>query len=82
LPDDGILFVGALGKMEIWNAFLLPGFPIVGLPSKECQETFTGFFRFLWKLYASMRKARHGDPMTLSLDVVVGVGGFCQWPCS
>lgn len=78
-PMTRILFVGALGRMEM-ERVPAAGYEIVGLPV-------AGFDRrrpwrnikVLWKLWRSMRMARR----TLSEfapDAVVGVGGYASGP--
>lgn len=78
-PDAGILFVGALGKMEM-EKVPAAGFSIVGLPV-------AGFHRgeiwrnllFLPKLIASLWKAR-SVVRKFKPDCVVGVGGYASGP--
>ena len=78
-PDAGILFVGALGKMEM-EKVPAAGFPIVGLPV-------AGFHRgeiwrnllFLPKLIASLWKAR-SVIRKFKPDCVIGVGGYASGP--
>jgi len=77
--DAEILFVGALGKMEM-ERVPAAGFPIVGLPV-------AGFHRgeiwrnllFLPKLMASMWKARL-VVRRFKPDCVIGVGGYASGP--
>lgn len=79
LPDAEILFVGALGKMEM-EKVPAAGFRIVGLPV-------AGFHRgeiirnllFLPKLFASMWKAR-SVVKNFKPDCVIGVGGYASGP--
>lgn len=79
VTDASILFVGALGKMEM-ERVPAAGFPIVGLPVEGMpRKRSPGFFRFLWKLYRSMRKARQVI-RDFQPDVVVGVGGYASGP--
>lgn len=78
-PDAEILFVGALGKMEM-EKVPAAGFPIVGLPV-------AGFHRgeiwrnllFLPKLLASLWKAR-AVVRKFKPDCVIGVGGYASGP--
>ena len=78
-PDAGILFVGALGKMEM-EKVPAAGFAIVGLPV-------AGFHRgeiwrnllFLPKLIASLWKAR-SVVRKFKPDCVIGVGGYASGP--
>ena len=77
--DAEILFVGALGKMEM-ERVPAAGFSIVGLPV-------AGFHRgeiwrnllFLPKLMASMWKARK-VVQSFKPDCVIGVGGYASGP--
>jgi len=78
-PDAEILFVGALGKMEM-EKVPAAGFPIVGLPV-------AGFHRgeiwrnitFLPKLISSLLKAR-SVVRKFKPDCVIGVGGYASGP--
>lgn len=78
-PGTKLLFVGALGKMEM-EKVPQEGFEIVGLD-------IVGFNRsHLWKnlalpfkLWKSRRKARQ-ILNTFKPDVVIGVGGFASYP--
>lgn len=78
-PDAEILFVGALGKMEM-EKVPAAGFPIVGLPV-------AGFHRgeiwrnilFIPKLISSLLKARN-IVRKFKPDCVIGVGGYASGP--
>ncbi|MDE6490471.1 MAG: undecaprenyldiphospho-muramoylpentapeptide beta-N-acetylglucosaminyltransferase [Muribaculaceae bacterium] len=78
-PMTRILFVGALGRMEM-ERVPAAGYEIVGLPV-------AGFDRkrpwrnakVLWKLWRSMRLARR-TLRQFAPDVVVGVGGYASGP--
>jgi len=78
-PDAEILFVGALGKMEM-EKIPAAGYKIVGLPV-------AGFHRgeiwrnllFLPKLLASLWKAR-SIVRKFNPDCVIGVGGYASGP--
>ncbi|HEY5510907.1 MAG TPA: undecaprenyldiphospho-muramoylpentapeptide beta-N-acetylglucosaminyltransferase [Prolixibacteraceae bacterium] len=78
-PGSEILFVGALGKMEM-EKVPAAGFPIVGLPV-------AGFHRgeiwrnlmFVPKLIASLWKAR-SVVRGFRPDCVIGVGGYASGP--
>ena len=78
-PDADILFVGALGKMEMERVpaagFPIIGLPVIGMPRKAS----FAFISFLLKLFRSMRKAgrliKEFKP-----DVAIGVGGFASGP--
>lgn len=79
VPGADILFVGALGKMEMERVpaagFKIIGLPVMGMPRKIS----FGLFRFFWKLYQSMKKARKVID-DFQPDVAVGVGGFASGP--
>jgi UDP-N-acetylglucosamine--N-acetylmuramyl-(pentapeptide) pyrophosphoryl-undecaprenol N-acetylglucosamine transferase len=78
-PDAQILFVGALGKMEM-EKVPAAGYDIVGLPVAGFQRRLTWKnFTFLFKLAVSLYKARK-IISTFSPDVVVGVGGYASGP--
>lgn len=78
-PLTRILFVGALGRMEM-ERVPAAGYEIVGLPV-------AGFDRrrpwrnikVLWKLWRSMRLARR-TLRDFAPDAVVGVGGYASGP--
>ena len=78
-PECEILFVGALGRMEM-ERVPAAGYKIVGLPV-------SGFDRkrpwrnipVMWKLWKSMRKARR-LVKDFCPDVAVGVGGYASGP--
>ena len=77
--DIDILFVGAIGKMEM-EKVPAAGYKIVGLPVMGFHRKFTfKNFLFFYKLLSSMLKA--GKVVTaFKPDVVVGVGGFASGP--
>lgn len=79
IPDVEILFVGALGKMEMERVpaagYKIVGLPVMGLPRKPSLKLFT----FLWMLYKSMQKARQVI-REFKPDVAIGVGGFASGP--
>jgi UDP-N-acetylglucosamine--N-acetylmuramyl-(pentapeptide) pyrophosphoryl-undecaprenol N-acetylglucosamine transferase len=74
-----VLFVGALGKMEM-EKVPAAGFKIIGLPVAGFQRKFT-FRNFLlpFKLMKSRRLAKK-IIKDFQPDVVVGVGGYASWP--
>lgn len=79
VQDIDILFVGALGKMEM-EKVPAAGFRIIGLPVAGLQRrlTFKNVlfpFRILKSLNMAGRIIRDFQP-----DVVVGVGGYASWP--
>ena len=78
-PETEILFVGALGKMEMERVpaagYRIVGLPVVGFPRKPSLKMLT----FFWKLFQSMRLANKviND---FKPDVAIGVGGFASGP--
>ena len=79
LPDAEILFVGALGRMEM-ERVPAAGYEIKGLPVR-------GFDRKrLWRNIAVMRDLRRSMKMAREIlrdfnpDVAVGVGGYASGP--
>lgn len=79
LPDTEILFVGALGKMEMERVpaagYKIVGLPVMGFPRKP---TFK-MLQFFLKLFKSMRLARNVIA-DFKPDVAIGVGGFASGP--
>lgn len=74
-----ILFVGALGKMEM-EKVPAAGFPIEGLPISGIQRKLTlGNLSFPFKLYSSLQKA--GQVLRkFRPDIAIGVGGYASGP--
>ena len=78
-PQVEILFVGALGKMEM-ERVPLAGFNIVGLPVAGFQRSLSiKNLLFPFKLMASLWKAK-SVIRNFNPDVVVGVGGYASGP--
>ncbi|MDF2156847.1 undecaprenyldiphospho-muramoylpentapeptide beta-N-acetylglucosaminyltransferase [Algoriphagus sp. CAU 1675] len=78
-PDSEILFVGALGKMEMQK---IPeaGYQIVGLPVAGLQRSLSpANLSFPFKLLKSLKKA-FGIVKDFKPHVVVGVGGYASGP--
>ena len=78
-PDIEILFVGALGRMEMQKV-PQAGYNIIGLPVTGIQRRITWKnLLFPFKLWSSIRKAKKilND---FRPRVVVGVGGFASGP--
>ena len=79
LPETEILFVGALGKMEMERVpaagYRIVGLPVVGFPRKPSLKMLT----FFWKLFQSMRLANKVI-VDFKPDVAIGVGGFASGP--
>ena len=78
-PETEILFVGALGKMEMERVpaagYRIVGLPVVGFPRKPSLKMLT----FFWKLFQSMRLAKKVIA-DFKPDVAIGVGGFASGP--
>jgi UDP-N-acetylglucosamine--N-acetylmuramyl-(pentapeptide) pyrophosphoryl-undecaprenol N-acetylglucosamine transferase len=78
-PDSKILFVGALGRMEM-EKVPAAGYEIIGLPIMGLQRRLTlQNLKFPFKLIASMLKAKK-IVKDFKPDVVVGVGGYASGP--
>jgi UDP-N-acetylglucosamine--N-acetylmuramyl-(pentapeptide) pyrophosphoryl-undecaprenol N-acetylglucosamine transferase len=78
-PNASILFVGALGKMEM-EKVPAAGFEIVGLPIVGVQRRLTWKNLLVpFKLLASMLKARR-IIREFKPDIAIGVGGYASGP--
>lgn len=78
-PDASILFVGALGRMEM-ERVPAAGFPIIGLPVEGFRRkigfgNFVVVARLLVSLVKASKVIRSFKP-----DVVIGVGGYASGP--
>jgi UDP-N-acetylglucosamine--N-acetylmuramyl-(pentapeptide) pyrophosphoryl-undecaprenol N-acetylglucosamine transferase len=78
-PGSRILFVGALGRMEM-EKVPAAGFPIIGLPVEGMQRKL-GWRNLVvaYKLIISLAKAKK-ILKSFRPDVVVGVGGYASGP--
>jgi len=78
-PETDILFVGALGKMEMERVpaagYKIIGLPVMGFPRKPSVKMLS----FFLKLFQSMRLANK-IIKDFKPDVAVGVGGFASGP--
>jgi len=78
-PDTEILFVGALGRMEMEKipaaGYKIVGLPIMGFPRKPGLKIFT-FFNKLFQS-ASMAKKIVNE---FKPEIAIGVGGFASGP--
>lgn len=78
-PEIEILFVGALGKMEMEKVpragFRIVGLPIVGIKRELSLDNLA----FPFKLFRSLLEARNVIRQ-FRADVAVGVGGFASGP--
>ena len=78
-PETNILFVGALGKIEM-EKVPAAGYEIIGLPVAGLQRRLTvKNVSFIFKLISSLRKSRK-IIKDFKPDVVVGVGGYASGP--
>ncbi len=78
-PETQILFVGALGKMEM-EKVPAAGYEIIGLPIMGLQRRLTlQNLKFPFKLIASLLKAKK-IVKEFKPDVAVGVGGYASGP--
>lgn len=79
VPDAEILFVGALGKMEM-EKVPAAGYKIIGLPIAGLQRKLTlANLKFPFLLIQSLLKAR-SIVKEFKPDVVVGTGGYASGP--
>ena len=79
MPDAEILFVGALGRMEM-ERVPAAGYPIEGLPvSGFDRKNMFRNIKVLWNLLHSMVLARQ-IISRFKPDVVIGVGGYASAP--
>jgi UDP-N-acetylglucosamine--N-acetylmuramyl-(pentapeptide) pyrophosphoryl-undecaprenol N-acetylglucosamine transferase len=78
-PDAEILFVGALGKMEMEKVpaagYKIIGLPIAGLQRKITLSNFVLPFKLINSLLKAYKIVKNFKP-----DVVVGVGGYASGP--
>lgn len=78
-PETNILFVGALGKIEM-EKVPAAGYDIIGLPVAGLQRRLTvKNISFIFKLISSLRKSKK-IIKDFKPDVVVGVGGYASGP--
>jgi len=79
LPDAEILFVGALGRMEMERVpaagYPIEGLPISGLDRKNKLRNVNVLWNLLFSLVLARRIIRRFKP-----DVVIGVGGYASAP--
>jgi UDP-N-acetylglucosamine--N-acetylmuramyl-(pentapeptide) pyrophosphoryl-undecaprenol N-acetylglucosamine transferase len=79
IPDCKILFVGALGRMEM-EKVPKAGYEIVGLPIAGLQRRLTlSNVAFPFKLIQSLIKA-HKVLKDFKPDIVIGTGGYASGP--
>lgn len=79
MPDCEILFVGALGRMEMERVpaagYRIVGLPVMGFPRKPGIKTLQFFFKLAESLRSAHRLIKQFKP-----NVVVGVGGYASGP--
>lgn len=79
IPDCKILYVGALGRMEMERVpaagYEIVGLPVAGFDRKRPWRN----VKVLWKLWKSMRLARK-TVRGFRPDIAVGVGGYASGP--
>ena len=79
VPDADVLFVGALGKMEM-EKVPASGYKIIGIPIAGLQRRFTlSNFKLPFLILKSMMKTRR-IIKEFQPNVVVGTGGFASGP--
>lgn len=79
LPDSEILFVGAIGKMEMQKV-PAAGYKIIGLPVRGFQRRLTWKnISFFFNLFSSMIKSRR-IVKQFKPDITIGVGGYASGP--
>ena len=78
-PDSEVLFVGALGKMEMQKVpeagYRIEGLPVAGLQRSLTLENLKFPFKLLKSLNQAKKIVKDFKP-----DVVVGVGGYASGP--
>lgn len=78
-PDAKILFVGALGRMEMERVpaagYEIVGLPVAGFDRKKLWRNFS----VLLKLWRSIRKAKK-IVKDFKPDIAIGVGGYASGP--
>lgn len=78
-PEARILFVGALGRMEMQrvpdHGYPIEGLPVSGLDRKRPWRN----IKVMWQLWKSMRRAR-AIVDTFRPDIAIGVGGYASGP--
>lgn len=79
MPDAEILFVGALGKMEMEKVpkvgYKIEGLPIVGINRSNLLSNFKFPFKLLKSLSLSKKIIKEFQP-----DAAIGTGGFASGP--
>ncbi len=78
-PDAEILFVGALGRMEMERVpaagYKIVGLPVIGFPRKPGVKMITFFIRLFKSAKLARKIVRDFNP-----QVAIGVGGYASGP--
>ena len=78
-PDLEILFVGALGKIEMEKVpaagYKIVGLPVIGFQRKLSFQIFVFFFKLIKSLFLARKIIKDFKP-----DIAIGVGGFASGP--
>ena len=82
-PENEILFVGAIGKMEMEKVpaagYKIIGLPIVGLQRQLTLRNIINDLKVPFKVLSSLRKARR-IIREFKPDIAIGVGGYASAP--
>lgn len=78
-PDADILFVGALGRMEMEKVpaagYKIIGLPVMGFPRKPSMKMFTFFKKLLKSSSMARNIVKEFKP-----EIAIGVGGYASGP--
>jgi len=78
-PDSEILFVGALGRMEMEKipaaGYKIVGLPVMGFPRKPSLKIFTFFKKLMQSASMANKIVKDFNP-----EIAIGVGGYASGP--
>ncbi len=78
-PDAEILFVGALGRMEMEKipaaGYKIVGLPVMGFPRKPSLKIFTFFGKLIQSASMAKKIVKEFKP-----EIAIGVGGYASGP--
>jgi UDP-N-acetylglucosamine--N-acetylmuramyl-(pentapeptide) pyrophosphoryl-undecaprenol N-acetylglucosamine transferase len=78
-PDADILFVGALGRMEMEKVpaagYKIVGLPVMGFPRKPGLKIFTFFSKLIQSASMAKKIVKEFNP-----EIAIGVGGYASGP--
>ncbi len=78
-PDAKILFVGALGRMEMEKipaaGYEITGLPVMGFPRKPSLKMITFFFKLRKSASMARKIVKENQP-----QIAIGVGGYASGP--